>query len=429
MFGLLNPGRQDHLYRRAYSRCCQHQRKRYGLPSLAFLSYESILLFLCGADAGRFSLDDLPAVTCCKLRRLPRDVTGEERDVARFCSSLGLLLAFIKISDDLRDRPHLLARLANWVLRNRFRETFDYFRRLDPAFQEHVDGIIAEHLELERRSEPAELSEYVKPTARAFGHVFSLMGLLPGMTPHRDFLKRLGEHVGSAIIAYDCAVDRDRDRQRGDYNPLPDGEEPLVAALALCRRHLRQAAQLCRQQFGEAAHSGRVLESVARRIPRTCVEPACKRLQRETRGRLERWGVVGKRSSVQLNSVLDVWIGIAGFAGVCVGAIVCMFISSKQSKQREMDRFEEAKAADLPPGEDEQKPPPEGTPDPTLATGAAEASKKKTSSSCCGDGDCGDVGCCVADSACNGADCSNIDCSGIDCSGCDGCGNCDCNCN
>src|SRR5437773_7150637 len=172
MFGLLNPGRQDLLYRRAYARCCQHQRRRYGLPSLTFLSYESILLYLCAADAGKVPLEELPAVTCCKLRRLPPRTSTAEQETARFCSSVGMLLAYIKLSDDLRDRPTLLARLANWMLKCRFREMFDYFRRIDPAFEQRVDAFIREHLELERRTEPAPLSDYVRPTARAFGYVF-----------------------------------------------------------------------------------------------------------------------------------------------------------------------------------------------------------------------------------------------------------------
>src|SRR5205823_13431727 len=100
MFGLLNPGRQDLLYRRAYARCCQHQRRRYGLPSLAFLSYESVLLYLCAADAGKVDLEALPRQSCCKLRRLRGAVPEAEREVARFCNGVGMLLAFIKVSDD-----------------------------------------------------------------------------------------------------------------------------------------------------------------------------------------------------------------------------------------------------------------------------------------------------------------------------------------
>src|SRR5581483_5055464 len=129
------------------------------------------------------------------------------------CNSLGLLLASIKMSDDLRDGASLLVRLANWLLRGRFREAFDYFRRLDPDFEQRVNDLVAEHLRLERPGQHVPIEEYARPTARAFGYVFSLMGRLPGMEAHTAALETLGERVGTAIIAYDCAMDWHRDRR------------------------------------------------------------------------------------------------------------------------------------------------------------------------------------------------------------------------
>ena len=49
----------------------------------------------------------------------------------------------------------------------RFRETFAYFRRLDPAFEERVNSFVAEHVALERSSVRLSLEEYAQPTARA----------------------------------------------------------------------------------------------------------------------------------------------------------------------------------------------------------------------------------------------------------------------
>lgn len=425
MFGLLNPGRQDLLYRRAYARCCQHQRRRYGLPSLTFLSYESILLYLCAADAGKVALEELPAVTCCKLRRLPPRTPVAEQEIARFCSSVGMLLAYIKLSDDLRDRPTWMVRLANWILRRRFREMFDYFRRLDPAFELRVGAFIGEHLQLEKRSEPAPLSEYVRPTARAFGYVFSLFARLPGMEAHSSFLTELGERVGSTIIAFDCAVDRDKDRRRGQYNPLADGDKAIGEAFALCRQQLHLAALASRRHFGEASHTGRVLEQVAERIPHGCTVPACQRFQTETKGVLQRWGI-GRRRGVQLNSGLDVVIGIIAFIGVCIGGLACLNVSARQAKAEQARRAAEvaqAKAADSPP--DPNAPPI----DPADAAATASTGSKKGSGCggcecCCCDDACGNFACCTVDAATQGTDCSSIDCSG-----CEGCGNCDCNCN
>ena len=125
MFGLINPGRQDRVFRRAYARYCQYQRRSYGLPSLAFLSYESALLYLCAVDAGKVRLDEQPDQVCGRLRRVRGNPSADEQEAARFCNSLGLLLTSIKLRDDLRDGPSLLARFAHWLRRGRFRETFD----------------------------------------------------------------------------------------------------------------------------------------------------------------------------------------------------------------------------------------------------------------------------------------------------------------
>ena len=262
MFGLMNPGRQDTTFRRAYARCCQHQRRTYGPTSLGFLSYESVLLYLFALDAGKLSADDLPQVTCCRLRSLPTRTPAAERQVARFCASLGLLLASIKVSDDVRDGHSLPARLARWLLRRRFRAAFDHFGRLDTGFTERVEQFIEDHLALEKAGTAVELTDYARPTADAFGYVFGLMARLPGLESRQELLDRLGQHVGAAIIAFDSAVDWPRDRRRGDFNPLPDGEQSAKAALTYCRERLTDAARECRAAFGGGSHTAHALFGV-----------------------------------------------------------------------------------------------------------------------------------------------------------------------
>jgi uncharacterized protein DUF5685 len=241
MFGLMNPGRQDTTFRRAYARCCQHQRRACGLTSRGFLSYESVLLYLFALDAGKLSPDDLPRHTCCRLRRLPSHTPFAERQVASFCAAFGLLLAYLKVSDDVRDGRSLAARLTRWLLRWRFRATFDYFGRLDDDFAGRVERFVADHLGLEKPGTPITLADYTRPTADAFGYLFGLAARLPGLESRQELLCRLGQHVGAAIIAFDCAVDWPRDQRRGQFNPLSDGEESAEAALAYCRERLTQA--------------------------------------------------------------------------------------------------------------------------------------------------------------------------------------------
>src|SRR5205823_5938627 len=113
-----------------------------------------------------------------------------------------------------------------------------------------VDGIIAEHLALETNARPVLLAEYARPTARAFGYLFRCMSRLPGLAEQAELLERMGECVGSAIIAYDCAVDRDRDRRRGEFNPLPEGAEAIQSALSFSRDALIPARPVADPTLG-----------------------------------------------------------------------------------------------------------------------------------------------------------------------------------
>src|SRR5262249_13120264 len=151
----------------------------------------------------------------------------------------------------------------------------------------------------------------------------------------------LGRHVGTAIIAYDSAVDWHKDQRRGAFNPLPDGEESVSAALALARCELLQAALKWREQCDEESHVGRVLDQVARRMPGSCGKPACQRFRNQVDTQQKRWGL-GRRG-LQLNEGFDVAVGLCSFLAIIVAALTCCITSSKKSAA------ERAKEADVPP--------------------------------------------------------------------------------
>lgn len=401
MFGLMNPGRQDTTFRRAYARCCQHQRRAYGLTSLGFLSYESVLLYLFALDAGTLSAEDLPPYTCCRLRPLPSRPPSAEGQVARFCAALGLLLAHIKVSDDVRDGRSLPARLARWLLRRRFRAAFDHFGRLDAGFTQRVEQFIEDHLALEKAGTPIALADYARPTADAFGYVFGLMARLSGLEAQPDLLNRLGQHVGAAIIAFDCAVDWSRDRRRGDFNPLPDGEQSAEAALAYCRERLTQAAQECRAAFGDNSHAAHALLGVRERIAGRCRASVCASVRAGADSRLRRWGV-RRKGAFQVNAGWDVWAGAATLVAFALSGLRWLFASQPDGHP---DLPPQQAGADVPPGTLPDAPP----------VAAPTGRRKRGSDSSC----CCDVPDCFFCGECDVGGCDALDCSGCDCPSCD----------
>ncbi len=112
MFGFMRGSRFDKTYRQVYAQCCDAQRLRFGVSSLLFHSYESILLYVLAVDAGACPAPPRTAVTCCRLRHRPDNWPGFDTELAKFCSHFALLLAAVKLDDDVRDDGSLPAQFG-----------------------------------------------------------------------------------------------------------------------------------------------------------------------------------------------------------------------------------------------------------------------------------------------------------------------------
>lgn len=108
MFGFLRGEKGDRAYRQVYATCCAEQQFEFGLRSLPFVSYEAIFLRLFALDAQIIPPPLANSPTCCRLRR-KRPEAGIDQDIAKFCSSFALLLATIKLEDDVQDDRSLVA--------------------------------------------------------------------------------------------------------------------------------------------------------------------------------------------------------------------------------------------------------------------------------------------------------------------------------
>jgi len=265
MFGFLRGNRSDRTYRQVYAGCCSFQQREFGVASLPFLSYEATFLYLLAVDCGAAPQPGADHVTCCRLRRSGSDIYAVDEPTARFCSSFALLLAAVKLDDDIADDRSLLARLARWKLGGRIDAALAHLDSLQPGLRGQIDRHLADHAALERRGSVHSLSDYVRPTAAAFGELFALFqAQMPSGRRQLDF-RAIGQSIGSAIIAFDCAVDWRRDRERGRYNPLTSAAG-VQRAMTECQRHLSQAGWIIRRQLGEDAHAVRVVGHVFSRV-------------------------------------------------------------------------------------------------------------------------------------------------------------------
>jgi hypothetical protein len=265
MFGFLNPRPHSETYRRVYARLCQHQHLHYGIGSLPFHSFEAVFLYQCAIDTGMIDFGKLPQKRCCKLMTSRSLMNESDAQVGQFCSSFGVLLASIKLEDDIRDSGSWGAWITRWLLRKRFEKANRYFLHLDPRFRKNVHQLIEDHHRLEQSSRTLSLDEYVEPTSQSFGYVFGTMSRIPGLESHRQTLIDLGRKIGSAIIRFDCAVDWVRDRSRGEFNPLRDTRS-VEESWLLSIIDLEEATRIAKQSFGKECHSAQTLDRVRRRI-------------------------------------------------------------------------------------------------------------------------------------------------------------------
>ena len=104
------------------------------------------------------------------------------------------------------------------------------------------------------------IQEYCKPTAEAFGYIFSLLARLPDLSDEENTLRQIGQQIGAALIAFDCVADWRRDQERGDFNPL--AEHDIEPALAFSVQSLKHARSLCEQRFGHDSGTVKLLQGV-----------------------------------------------------------------------------------------------------------------------------------------------------------------------
>lgn len=280
MFGFLSPRTRLPQWRRSYARVCQHQRALFGLSSLPFLSYEAAFLYQAACDSGLISQLPGSAPTCCKLRRL-REAEPDDRSVGRYAAAFGMLLAGIKLDDDVADSGRVGNRLLRWKYRKQVATARSVLDRHSPGLVAQTESIVAEHMRLEALATPPPLEDYTAPTGRGFGLLFEQLHPGDGTT-----FRSLGEAIGRAIIAWDCAVDFEFDRIHGHYTPL-NSQSDVEDALHFCRLQLATAGW----QLPVGSVSRKLLLSVSQRVAARMQQVP----RREPTRLLERWGLIREK--------------------------------------------------------------------------------------------------------------------------------------
>ncbi|MDB2687566.1 DUF5685 family protein [Mariniblastus sp.] len=233
MFGYLKLSSRSNCnskkrYRQIYASLCSWQRQTFGVRASILISYEAVFLYQLAVDAG---LVDPPAEctpTCCKLRNDWPNHWNVNPEAAEFTNAFAILLARIKIEDDIRDSGKWLARGGNWFWAKAFRQSNEYFSNFDTRLIPEIDRLVDNHLSLENQRFSGSPEEYAAPTANAFGEIFKSFAshVLKESADKVELFYGVGQAIGAGILLSDCMFDFQRDLRRGEFNPIQN-KHPL----------------------------------------------------------------------------------------------------------------------------------------------------------------------------------------------------------
>ncbi len=285
MFGFFRPSCRISGWLQSYARICQTQRRMFGLKTLQFLSYEATFLYQLAIDTALIPQLPAEAPECCRLRKLRNADQQPDIRAAEFAAAFGMLLAGVKLQDDVADHGRWQNHVMWFAYRRAVQRAEDWFENVVPGLRQQITEVLDWHRTMESSNTIPCLTDYVKPTGTGFGLLFGGLARLLGER-EADF-QRVGTHVGQAIIAWDCAADFNRDRIYGEFNPLRS-QSDVSDSLQLCLLELARLGWALPEQNSVCRQ---VAESVAARVYRRLhqAEHVCRTT------RLERWGLIRAR--------------------------------------------------------------------------------------------------------------------------------------
>lgn len=327
MFGFLHGPWPNRLYRQIYASCCSSLRDRFGYRSLPFVSYEAIFARAIATDLGLLPTPDDDAATCCRARRSVSPFRSSDsatlQAADRFTTSFAMLLAEVKLRDDVADSRSMVAGVGRFLLRKPIGSACEFFETQQPDFGTRLKSIFEKHARMEAIERAVPLERYCGPTGNAFALVY---GILPRAISQAcgghvdsamvDYFRTCGKLVGEALIAFDCAVDFEADRRRGHFNPLASSAE-IRSAFEFSQRRLVELGWVLNESPYREQPRSHVARAIVRHRIDTLVERKLRIALAPRSGRGSRPASTISRGSVSRRSAFPLFFSPRPRRGVC----------------------------------------------------------------------------------------------------------------
>lgn len=233
------------LYRAHFCGLGTGLHRDYGAWGRWLVNRDSTFLALLGSAL----TDDPPSferTTCCNRFATPRDLVADS-PVLRYAAAITICGLSAKIDDDVQDERgwrRLAANVGGRLADGSISRALGLLHAWRFPVKE-VRGWMAGQNDIEGSSR--DLQACSRPTSAAYGEIVGHLAEVCAVPQSRAALSELGESLGFLIYAHDAWDDWQRDRKRGQFNPLhafPDingRREAVLPMLEAALQRLRAA--------------------------------------------------------------------------------------------------------------------------------------------------------------------------------------------
>jgi len=201
--------REAASYKSWYCGLCRCMKRRYGPFSTLFLQYDcAFLALLFSAELG----EAVDARRCHCLHRChdPQRKYRLETPALRFAAAVNVLLAYYKCLDDWQDEHAFLKGAAAVLLKGAVKRAGrDY-----PALLQRTQQFYAD--QAAREASDGRIDAAADPTGK---YLEAMADMLPFPEKEKPPLRWLLYNLGRWIYLMDAWDDREKDRQKGAFNP------------------------------------------------------------------------------------------------------------------------------------------------------------------------------------------------------------------
>ncbi len=230
MFGYVTPFepelkvKEQVFYKSTYCGLCKTMGKRVCGESRLTLSYDVVFLCLIRFLLREEKLEFRQGR--CGVSPFKKKALMKPNPTLEYCAAAGSLLAYHNIADDVRDKKGIKRLLSSVLL-------LSAKRMRKKAALPDLDSVISEKLEMLSREEASDVVT-LDSAAQIFGELLSEVFAYGIEGSGALIAKEIGLHVGRWIYIADAADDYEKDKKRGEFNPLTElSPDRIKTALTL----------------------------------------------------------------------------------------------------------------------------------------------------------------------------------------------------